>query len=263
MILKFYKYQAVGNDFIMIDNRNLNFDSNNNILIEKLCNRRFGIGADGLILINNSDRFDFNMQYFNSDGYEGSMCGNGGRCSIAFASFLNIIKEKTVFNAIDGIHEGLIISSKNNDSLVKIKMKDVDEIKKIDDDYFINTGSPHYIRYVENIDKYDVFNIGKNLQKSEIFENKGSNINFVEKFGDKLKVRTYERGVEDETLSCGTGSVASAIYANKTNLINSNSIDIIMPGGELNITFEINNNLYHNVWLKGLATQVFYGELTI
>ena len=173
--MEFFKYQGTGNDFVMVDNRNLQFPKDR-ILIEKCCDRRFGIGGDGLILLENHPTLDFKMIYYNSDGRESSMCGNGGRCIIAFANFLEIFKTKTKFEAIDGLHEGEI-----KNGLVKLKMSDVAEIKKIEGDFELNTGSPHYIKMVENVENFDVFTNGSAIRNSERYKAEGINVNFVQK----------------------------------------------------------------------------------
>ena len=197
--MHFYKYQGAGNDFIIIDNRMNLFDSDNNERIEKLCDRRFGIGADGLMLLQNHEQSDFRMIYFNSDGFEGSLCGNGGRCIIAFANQLGIIGKHSRFVAADGIHEAEIV----NPGYVRLKMADIDQIESGDGYYFINTGSPHYVTFVKNLENLDVFKTGRKIRLSNAFRAEGINVNFVEVERNGLFVRTYERGVEDETFSCG------------------------------------------------------------
>jgi len=194
--IAFNKYQGAGNDFIMIDNRNGLFNPEDHKLINKLCDRRFGIGADGLILINKSDEFDFEMIYFNSDGYRGTMCGNGGRCAADFAIKSNIAGNKMRFNAADGIHDAEAL-----DGLIRLKMNDVKETRTVADNYFINTGSPHYVLFTTGLDNIDVFNEGRKLRWSEDFKPGGTNVNFVEAEEHGIYVRTFERGVEDETLS--------------------------------------------------------------
>lgn len=249
----FYKYEGTGNDFIMIDNRNLTFNKDEKH-IEKLCHRRFGIGADGLILIENDSDFDFKMIYYNADGKEGSMCGNGGRCAVAFAKQLNIIDKETTFIATDGIHHAYI-----NENYIKLKMIDVKSIEKHKEHSILNTGSPHLVKWVKDIENFPVYEEGKKIRYSENFKNKGINVNFIEKKENTLWVRTYERGVENETLSCGTGSCAAAIVLMEENP--SSEINIKVLGGELKIYAQKNSNIYENIWLEGPAKKVFKGEI--
>lgn len=254
--MEFYKYQGTGNDFVMIDNRNLQFPKDR-ILIEKCCDRRFGIGGDGLILLENHPTLDFRMVYYNSDGRESSMCGNGGRCIISFAHFLEIFKNKTKFEAIDGLHEGEI-----KNGTVKLKMSDVSEIKNIGKDFELNTGSPHYIQFVSNVENFEVKNCGSAIRNSEFYKKEGINVNFVEKISeDQIFVRTYERGVEDETFSCGTGvTAASLVHFNK---VNTNSVNVKTLGGNLKISAEKVGKSFKNIWLEGPAIQVFKGRIDL
>jgi len=259
MQITFYKYQGTGNDFIMIDNRQNLFPKNDNILISRLCNRKFGIGADGLILLESSDNYDFTMKYYNADGNEGSMCGNGGRCLVAFANFLKIINTDTVFDAIDGVHKASIIGD-----VVSLKMKDVSNIKEFSGELFLNTGSPHHITYVDNITTVDVKTKGKDIRYGAPYFKEGSNVNFVEQKNENtFSVRTYERGVEDETLSCGTGVTAVAIASHMAKKTNKNAIILETLGGSLEVSFTYNNNYYKNVFLKGKATLVYSGTIEI
>ncbi|MDY7393731.1 diaminopimelate epimerase [Aureibaculum sp. 2210JD6-5] len=257
--ISFYKYQGTGNDFIMIDNRQQIFPKNDTKLIERLCDRKFGIGADGLILLELSKLQDFTMIYYNADGKEGSMCGNGGRCIVAFAKHLTIVNKNTTFDAIDGLHEAKI-----NDDVVSLKMKDVTDIEEFTDYLFLDTGSPHHIAFVEDIDNFDVYNKGKKIRYGSPYLESGTNVNFVEQKNENtFKVRTYERGVEDETLSCGTGVTAVAISAHKSNKTNSTNIFLETLGGVLEVSFDTDNHVYRNVFLKGKATQVFKGQFEI
>lgn len=251
----FYKYQGTGNDFIIFDNRDGKCDDFSSEMIEKLCNRRFGIGADGLMFLNKSENYDFKMRYFNSDGNEGSMCGNGGRCIVAFAKKLGVISEKTQFEAIDGIH----FAEFTDENIVKLKMNDVAEIQQQNNDFILNTGSPHFVRFVENVEQVDVFNEGRKIRYSEQFP-KGINVNFVQIISEnEIYVRTYERGVEEETLSCGTGVTAASIASFfKTK---NQKFNIKTKGGNLRTQFEIENQNFHNVWLEGKAEFVFIGEI--
>jgi len=259
MRIPFYKYQGTGNDFIIIDNRQLLFRKNDTKLIAKLCKRKFGIGADGLILLELSDLHDFTMVYYNADGCEGSMCGNGGRCIVAFAKYLNIIDNNTVFNAVDGVHKASI-----EKDIVSLKMNDVSSIQENSDELFLDTGSPHHITFVDNIEEVDVKIIGKEIRYGAPYFDQGTNVNFVEqKDKNTFKVRTYERGVEDETLSCGTGVTAVAIASHKAKKTNTNSITLETLGGSLEVSFAVDNNIYKNVFLKGNTTLVFKGEINI
>jgi diaminopimelate epimerase len=256
-ILNFYKYQGTGNDFVIIDNRNLVFDKNDLALVKQLCDRKFGVGADGLILIENHATQDFDLIYFNSDGSK-SFCGNGSRCGVAFAKFLGIIENSTSFNAIDGVYEAKI-----EDNLVHLKMNDVTEIEVGKDYFFTNTGSPHYIKYVDDLAGVNILNEAHKIRYSKRFMTEGTNVNFVEIKSDKTAIRTYERGVEDETLSCGTGATAVAIATAIKHRFKS-PIAIKVVGGELKISFERGfNNTFANIWLIGEAKQVFRGEIEL
>ena len=257
MAFTFFKYQGTGNDFIMIDNRLKSFDKNNTKRIAQLCDRRFGIGADGLILLENHDDVDFKMVYYNADGNESTMCGNGGRCIMDFARVLGIIKNQAIFEAIDGLHEGII---ENN--LVKLKMNDVDTIESHSSHLFLDTGSPHHVELVETLDSFDVKSNGASILYSALYGKKGANVNFVEKVSDNtFKVRTYERGVENETLSCGTGVTAVALAMYDSLQTKVNTVNLLTPGGNLTVTFEKSANGYKNIWLIGTATFVFKGEI--
>jgi len=259
MELQFYKYQGAGNDFIMIDNRTLHFDKNNVQLINKLCDRKFGIGADGLILLENSTNYDFKMYYFNADGNESTMCGNGGRCIVAFANKLNIIQDKATFEAMDGLHYAELI---RND--VKLQMMDVNFISEQKGYLFLNTGSPHHVTFQKNIDSIDVKNEGSKIRYGKLYKKEGSNINFVEQVDHNVfKVRTYERGVEDETLACGTGVTAVAIAAYQANKTTDKHLYLQTLGGMLEVSFEEEDSNYHSIYLKGSATFVFKGEIVI
>lgn len=256
MLLQFYKYQGTGNDFVMIDNRQLTFPKNDTKLIGKLCDRRFGIGADGLILLENDKVSDFNMDYYNSDASQ-SMCGNGARCAVAFAKFLGIIEEQATFRAIDGLHTASI-----DDDIITLKMHDVTEVREKSAYSFLDTGSPHHVQLVQGLDDFDVQREGAKLRYG-LYGKSGSNINFVEQLKeDEFGVRTYERGVEGETLSCGTGVTAVAIAMHKLGRTQTNEVKIKTPGGQLSINFEQQNGAYTNVLLIGPAKMVFKGELT-
>lgn len=260
MKIKFYKYQGTGNDFVMIDNRQNIFPKNNTKLIEKLCDRRFGIGADGLILLENDNSTDFKMVYYNSDGNESSMCGNGGRCLVAFAKKMNVIQNETTFIATDGLHHATVSET----GIVSLQMKDVDSVNIQSDYVFLNTGSPHHVTFVDYLEHFDVVTNGAKIRYSDLYGKAGSNVNFVNQINENhFAVRTYERGVEDETLSCGTGVTAVAIAMNATGKTNANQIELDVQGGKLEVSFEKNNGIYSNVHLIGPATFVFEGEVEL
>ena len=256
MNLTFYKYQGTGNDFLMIDNRSKTFKKGNIALISKLCDRNFGVGADGIILIENHADFDFKMIYFNADGSE-TFCGNGGRCAVAFAKSLAIINAKTNFIAIDGAHYAEI-----KNEMVSLQMIDVDEIIVNENAVFTYTGTQHHVEIVENLDGFPVVEEGRKIRNS--YKNPGSNVNFVEQIDPStFKVRTYEKGVEDETLACGTGVTAVAIAMHKTHKTNSNLVSLPVKGGVLEVSFSEENGIYKNVFLKGPAIFVFKGNINI
>jgi diaminopimelate epimerase len=260
MELTFYKYQGTGNDFVMIDNRSQFFPKENKQLIKKLCDRRFGIGADGLILLENHADFDFKMVYYNSDGNESSMCGNGGRCLVAFAKQMGVVKNKAKFEAFDGYHFATI----DDEGIVALQMKDVDAIKNESNYTFLNTGSPHHVQLVNDLKNLDVKVEGAKIRYSDLYGNAGSNINFVNQLAnDIFAVRTYERGVEDETLSCGTGVTAVAIAMHQLGKTKNNIIDLNVEGGKLKVQFDEDNGSYTNVFLIGPATFVFEGKIEI
>ncbi|TXN35427.1 diaminopimelate epimerase [Flagellimonas hymeniacidonis] len=255
MVLEFFKYQGTGNDFVVVDNRLDFFPKDDLKLISKLCDRRFGIGGDGLILLENDIASDFRMVYYNADGSK-SMCGNGGRCAVAFAHYLGIIGTETTFNAIDGLHFATL-----EGDIVNLKMNNVTDIKEKPAYSFLDTGSPHHVQLVENLERLNVKIEGAKLRYG-IYGKSGSNINFVEPAEDQsFNVRTYERGVEDETLSCGTGVTAVAIAMHKQGKTASNQVDINTPGGKLAISFEQQNGSYTDIYLKGPAKQVFKGDV--
>lgn len=259
MKLHFYKYQGTGNDFIMVDNRSLFFPKSDVKLINTLCDRRFGIGADGLILLEPSEKEDFAMVYFNADGNEGSMCGNGGRCLVAFAKQLQVIDTETTFDAVDGLHFATI-----ENGIVSLKMIDVAQIEVNESHSFLNTGSPHDIRFCNDVKSINVKETGAKIRYGAPYFEAGSNVNFAEQIAENhFKVRTYERGVEDETLACGTGVTAVAIAAYQTKKTTSNQLKLDVLGGNLEVSFEKQGETYTNVFLKGPATFVFEGNITI
>lgn len=258
--IKFYKYHGTGNDFIMINAMQNSTDLSflNRQKIADLCHRRFGIGADGLIVLAPSDTYDFKMIYFNSDGNESSMCGNGGRCLIKFAADLGHIQNSCTFVAIDGVHKGVV------DSQISLKMGDVEKIEKYIEDFVIQTGSPHYIKFVEQVDGEHFVAEAKTIRHNRDFNEKGINVNFVELLDNsKIKVRTFERGVEDETYSCGTGVVGAALVSSWVNQDVQSPINIQTLGGTLSVSYEKDGSGYKNIWLKGPATYVFRGEIEL
>jgi len=256
MKFTFYKYQGTGNDFVMIDNRSLFFPKNNSQLIEEICDRRFGVGADGLILLENDSKYDFKMVYYNSDGRESTMCGNGGRCIVQFAHDLQIIDLETTFQAIDGLHVGKIDNAK-----VLLQMIEVEQIEKYDEtSVFLNTGSPHHVQIVESVNDFSLVDFGKKIRYSDLYAPDGTNVNIVEIVTENnYKVRTYERGVEDETLSCGTGATAVAIAMHYLGKTTSNRLQIQVPGGQLEVAFCPKDNIYTQIYLCGPAQFVFEG----
>ncbi len=262
MNLVFHKYHGTGNDFILIDNRSDIFSPEEKI-ISALCHRRLGIGADGLMTLNSHPETDFAMKYYNADGHEGTMCGNGGRCITAFAKSLNIIDSETSFQAVDGIHKAKILTEFGNISVVSLKMKDVIFSEQKEGYFFLDTGSPHYIEFVNSIEERDIFDEGKKIRWDKRFQPGGTNVNFVELDGDKLKVATFERGVEDVTLSCGTGVTASALAAAVITGVKKGSFDILTDGGGLKVYFENIEDKFTDIWLEGPAERVFSGEIEI
>lgn len=255
MALDFYKYEGAGNDFILIDNRMADIRLSVEDIVA-LCNRNMGIGADGVMLIENSKDTDFYMRYYNSDGSEVGMCGNGGRCISLFAHHLGIGGTIKHFKAKDGNHTAEIVTADDKMGLVKVKLIDIDEVKEIGENkFFLNSGVPHYVEFVDDVKSVDVESVGREIRYSV---EDGTNVNFVQMVGDLLVMRTYERGVEGETLACGTGATAAAVAAHFSGKISKNTVDVRVLGGELKITFD---NDYKNVWLIGGARKVFKGEI--
>ena len=253
--VSFCKYQGTGNDFIVIDNRAGAYNNLTNAEVSKMCNRHFGIGADGLMLLQNKEGYDFEMIYYNADGNIGSMCGNGGRCMVKFAHDIGIVKLNYHFLAIDGAHDATI----ENDNYIHLKMKDVNNVNLQESFATLDTGSPHYIAFSENIDAIDIITAGRSIRHSDAFAAEGININFVEKKDDAtIAVRTYERGVENETLSCGTGVTASAlVHAYQTG---PNKIKVITLGGVIQVSFEkVSDTSFNNIFLSGEVCSVFTG----
>jgi diaminopimelate epimerase len=260
MTIQFFKYQGTGNDFILLDNRKHDYSTLNSDQIRRLCDRRFGIGADGLMMLNEKAGYDFEMKYYNADGREGSMCGNGGRCITKFAYHLGIHRGEYKFWAADGEHEAEI----DPDGTVSLKMINVDKVIKKHGDFLLNTGSPHYVKLVNDVTKEDVYKKGRDIRYSKDFEEEGINVNFVEQAGeDEIFVRTYERGVEDETYSCGTGVTAAALvcYHNENGF---NEVEVKTLGGTLSVEFERkDDDRYENIWLSGPAERVYEGKMEI
>ncbi len=256
MDLTFYKYHGTGNDFVMIDNREKKIKLSTKE-IKNICHRRFGVGADGLILLQNTPEANFKMVYYNADGNQSTMCGNGGRCIVKFAQQLGIIQNKATFIAIDGLHEATI----DEDGRVSLKMINTPLAEEKNGGMFVNTGSPHHVKQVDDVTHFDVFSEGKKLRNA--YGAEGSNVNFVEILNDGISVRTYERGVEDETYSCGTGVTASAIIAYQNNWIDTDFVSIKTPGGALAVSFTKSKNGYENVWLHGPAQFVYNGKITV
>ncbi|MCB0481470.1 MAG: diaminopimelate epimerase [Flavobacteriales bacterium] len=263
--MKFVKYQGAGNDFVLIDNRKGDFPvigSKNEI--QKICNRHFGIGADGLILLETDSKYDFKMVYYNSDGRESTMCGNGGRCIVAFARDIGLIVNACRFLAIDGTHEALI-----RKDWVELKMIDVSGITRIGKDFFIETGSPHYIRIMNSItelEQLDVRTTGAAIRNGDIFGPRGgTNVNFISFEKDHIAMRTFERGVEDETLACGTGVTAVAILAAHLAKSTGNQMSKVKTlGAELEVSYEqLSDSKFTQVWLKGPAKKVFEGVIEL
>lgn len=262
--IKFSKYHGTGNDFVMIDNRTQKLELSSPASIQFLCDRRFGIGADGLILLDQSATGDLRMVYFNSDGYEGSMCGNGGRCFAAFAAHLGLVTGETKFDAIDGVHFAKIKSAITNGFEIALKMSDVDKVEKIDQSYILDTGSPHFVCFRDRVADVDVYNDGRAIRYNDQFKQKGINVNFVEPRDGSLTIRTYERGVENETWSCGTGSAAAAIALKMEGYAKAGEpIEILSKGGKLFVTFQQHENKFTDIWLNGPAVKVFDGTIEI
>ncbi|MBN9299423.1 MAG: diaminopimelate epimerase [Filimonas sp.] len=259
MNLTFYKYQGAGNDFVIVDNRK-NPVQLTTEQVKHLCERKFGIGADGLMLLNSHMQYDFEMIYYNADGKEGTMCGNGGRCLVKFAHQVGILKNKYSFIATDGPHEATI----EDNGWVYLKMKDVNGVRHQFGNFILNTGSPHYVKSVKDIRNYKVVETGRSIRYSDEFAAEGINVNFVEEMNDRsIFVRTYERGVEDETLSCGTGVTASAlVYAHNDN--GFNRVEVQTLGGRLAVEFtKKGDEEFTDIWLCGPAELVYQGSVDL
>jgi len=261
MNIKFYKYQGAGNDFVLIDHRETPLKNIDTKAVAQLCDRRFGIGADGLMFLTDSKDYDFEMIYHNADGNVGSMCGNGGRCIVAFAKHLGIIDSETNFLAVDGPHYAKISAEGN---WVELQMIDVDAVNLDEDAFVLNTGSPHYVKEVTGLETMDVYTEGFNIRNNETYKTNGINVNFVERKPDHLFVRTFERGVEDETYACGTGVTAVAMaMAKKQNQIGQVVTPVVVLGGNLEINFSYDGQQFTDVFLCGPAEKVFEGEINL
>jgi len=256
----FFKYQGTGNDFVIIDNRAGEFGALSEQQIAFLCHRRFGIGADGLMLLQTKEGFDFEMKYYNADGRQSTMCGNGGRCLVQAAADLGIKKDEYLFSAVDGPHAAVIRSNET----VALKMNNVKNIQKRGSDFILDTGSPHFVRLCNDVEQLDVFATGREIRYSSPFASEGINVNFVEGLDkeNKILVRTYERGVEDETYSCGTGVTAAAVVS-AYNQKGFNQVFVQTKGGALSVEFESTENGFENIWLIGPAKKVFSGTVAV
>lgn len=258
MNIPFTKYQGAGNDFIIFNG----FELGNNFSLTKdqivnICDRRFGIGADGVLLLHEHSTYDCRMIYFNADGSRSSFCGNGGRCIVAFAHQLGLVKEKTCFIADDGVHHAKIIRK----DWIELKMNDVADIQPVLEGHYLHTGTEHYVEIIDGLALVDVFNKGKKLRDHPIFKPNGTNVNFISIGEHQLDIRTYEKGVEAETLACGTGALAAAIIlVLKQNKIGDSTIKVYAKGGELAIRFHYDGAKFTNVWLCGGAGFVFEGR---
>ncbi len=260
MKIEMYKYQGTGNDFVIIDNYNSAVKELTTKQIKLICNRHFGIGADGLMLLGNKQGYDFEMIYYNADGNQGTMCGNGGRCLVKFAHHSGIHKSAYRFFAVDGEHEAEI----DLDGTVSLKMQNVNKVDYHLNYTIINTGSPHFVKFTENVKEVDVVSTGHDIRYSKSFAEEGINVNFVESTSEgSIFVRTYERGVEDETLSCGTGVTAAALLS-AHNENGFNTVDVKTPGGRLSVEFDrINDQCFENIWLSGPAEFVYRVEMDV
>lgn len=257
MQFTFHKYQGTGNDFITIDDRDKVFPQEDQAFVAHCCNRRFGIGADGLILVQQSKIADFKMVYFNADGNESTLCGNGARCTVAFAASLGIIDHKTTFEAIDGLH----FAVRQDDGIVALRMHDVNEIVHAQKRIFLDTGSPHHVELVDDLSTFPVVDKGRTIRRGVPYFDAGTNVNFVEQQReDTFAIRTYERGVEDETLSCGTGATAVALAMHHLGKTAANSVTIHVQGGQLVVQFQPTAQGYEQIDLIGPATLVYHGQ---
>ncbi len=259
MEIPFSKYQGAGNDFVLIDNRDEFVNHQNASLIRQICHRRFGIGADGVMFLQKTSALDFEMIYYNADGRPGTMCGNGGRCMVAFAKHLNMINTETNFLAVDGPHYATI---SDEGSWVSLQMIDVSTISRDSRAFVLDTGSPHYVLEVKDLNHKNVREDGREVRNNSTYGKAGINVNFVEDFGDHYFVRTFERGVEDETYACGTGVTAVALaMAKQKGLSGQINTPISVKGGQLNVRFDYDGTRFSNIFLEGPATYVFEGVI--
>jgi len=272
--LSFHKYHGTGNDFIMLDNRLLQMPTSvYEAQYEAWCHRRFGIGADGLILLQYHPEANFEMVYYNADGKIGSLCGNGSRCAVAFAYHLGIISSgETQFMASDGLHKAYLEPTPKDDIVwVRLEMQPVRSITRQGDDWVLDTGSPHYVRFVNHLSHENIVKIGREIRYAPAYTAKGINVNLVEwQQPEHIVMATYERGVEDETYSCGTGAVAAALAsfcqrASKTTGSElSQTLHIKTKGGELLVSaHQLPSGGFDQVWLQGPAARVFIGEVPL
>lgn len=261
--LKFSKYSGAGNDFILIDNREGGFDADSG-LIEKMCARQIAVGADGLILLENSDQADIRMRYFNADGGEAEMCGNGSRCLIAFARKLGIVKDEYSFQTMERV-----LKARVKGDAISIQMGEVlDTLLNIDIEvdarkctvHFTNTGVPHTILFVDDLDQIDLDGTGGKIRFHQRFQPKGTNVDFVTKTGkNSVAMRVYERGVEGETLACGTGVTAAGIIANLVHNVKPPVKVAVRSGDTLTVDFKKSDDKFSDVVLTGPATLIYDG----
>jgi diaminopimelate epimerase len=260
MKIEFYKYQGTGNDFVIVDNRSNEYANLTSKQVKHICDRNFGVGADGLMLLGKKEGYDFEMIYYNSDGNQSTMCGNGGRCLVQFAYHRGIKRSTYNFIAIDGDHKAEI----DGDGTVSLQMQNVDLVNYHNSYVIINTGSPHFVKFDNTVKNIDVATRGHEIRYSKEFAEKGINVNFVESTGeDSIFVRTYERGVENETLSCGTGVTAAALLS-AHNEKGFNTVRVKTLGGNLSVEFnKIDDQHFDNIWLCGPAELVYTGEIEL
>jgi diaminopimelate epimerase len=260
MKIHFEKYQGTGNDFVMLDNLNGQYDDLTVSEIQLICDRRFGVGADGLIKINKHSSFDFEVDYYNSDGSK-SFCGNGARCAVAFAESIGVIKSKARFLAIDGVHQ----ATKHNETIA-LDMMPVGVVNQENESFILDTGSPHFVRFVKSLKEVNILDYGREIRYSEKFKSEGINVNIIEQISENsIKIRTYERGVEDETLSCGTGATACALVVGlKDAILGKRLINVDVLGGKLSVSYEnLGNGNFSNIQLIGPGKFVFKGEIDV
>lgn len=256
MNITFFKYQGTGNDFIMVNavDKGITLEP---LQIQRLCNRKFGIGADGIILIKADVKTDFYVDYYNPDGSQ-SFCGNGSRCAVAFAFAENVFEGKTCsFNAIDGTHTGEVLDIDN----IEISMRDVEGVEEVDGDFVLDTGSPHFVRRCNALKELDIITEARKVRYNQRFSEQGINVNFISQNESEIHMRTYERGVEDETLSCGTGVTAVALSSVSEDGVYARKI--ITKGGDLMVNFKKSGDLFQTIRLQGAAKFVFSGLVNL